>query len=273
MFGVNYADAQDLSRMTARDMLLKIRTMNVDQMNQIVRNMDRETMTRVLQNMDSYTISQLVRSLDPNTMSEIAKRFLAEFSKTRPNSVTTTTIARESNQAPTTNPRSEIASGPPPADEQQNRTPAVQVPDDAQEEQIDLSGISVIANPANPVNELTHDQIHKIYTGEYSNWSQVGGPDLAIKVMTLEEGPDVRIKVTPSASVSVFSSSVFAGVAGTRGALGFVPHMQSRQLRFIVAHDAIKTMAIKFDAPHQVAGTAQADSATPLADLFLAYQR
>ena len=46
MMGAHWANAQDLGGMTTRDMLLKVRTMNVDQMNQIVRTMDRDQMAR-----------------------------------------------------------------------------------------------------------------------------------------------------------------------------------------------------------------------------------
>ena len=35
-------------------------------------------------------------------------------------------------------------------------------------------------NPENPVKNLTSDQVRKIYTGEISNWKEVGGMDHAI---------------------------------------------------------------------------------------------
>ena len=38
-----------------------------------------------------------------------------------------------------------------------------------------------MVNASNPVKDLTLDQIRGIYTGEITNWSQVGGPDLAIQ--------------------------------------------------------------------------------------------
>jgi len=41
-------------------------------------------------------------------------------------------------------------------------------------------GISVVVNPANSVAELTMDQIKLIYTGEITNWKDVGGADHAI---------------------------------------------------------------------------------------------
>lgn len=47
-------------------------------------------------------------------------------------------------------------------------------------------GIAVIVNPANPINELTQEQIAKIYTGAYTNWKELGGPDQPIMVLSRE---------------------------------------------------------------------------------------
>lgn len=49
---------------------------------------------------------------------------------------------------------------------------------------IALDGLPVLVHPQNPVSELTIEQIRKIYTGEITNWKEVGGPDLAIVVIT-----------------------------------------------------------------------------------------
>jgi len=49
---------------------------------------------------------------------------------------------------------------------------------------IGYSGVAVITNPKNTVSELTIAQLRKIFTGEYSNWSQVGGSDAPIKCLT-----------------------------------------------------------------------------------------
>ena len=157
--------------------------------------------------------------------------------------------------------------------EQQNSPSDFQAPEDVREEQMDLSGLVVIAHPSNPVNELTTDQIRKIYSGELTNWNQVGGPDIAVKVMTVGEPSGGQTKVTSNATVSAFASSVFMGVAGKSGALGFVPKLHSRQLRFLGAHQAIKTMAVKIDVPAHGVRTARSDSATGVADFLLAYGR
>lgn len=40
-----------------------------------------------------------------------------------------------------------------------------------------IDGLIFIVNKNNPVSDLTADQIRKIYTGEITNWKEVGGPD------------------------------------------------------------------------------------------------
>lgn len=47
-------------------------------------------------------------------------------------------------------------------------------------------GIAVVVNPENPVSTLALEQIGKIYTGAYTNWNQVGGPDKPIIVLSRE---------------------------------------------------------------------------------------
>ena len=39
------------------------------------------------------------------------------------------------------------------------------------------AAVALVTHPRNPVNELTFDQLRKLYTGEYESWKQVGGPD------------------------------------------------------------------------------------------------
>lgn len=54
------------------------------------------------------------------------------------------------------------------------------------ETKVARDAISFIVNPSNPVKELTMDQLAKIYTGEYSNWNQVGGPNQKITLCSRE---------------------------------------------------------------------------------------
>lgn len=53
-------------------------------------------------------------------------------------------------------------------------------------------GIAIILNPANPVAGLTLEEIAKIYTGEISNWSELGGKDAEIVLIGREAGSGTR---------------------------------------------------------------------------------
>jgi phosphate transport system substrate-binding protein len=53
---------------------------------------------------------------------------------------------------------------------------------------IALDGIAMIVHTSNPVRALSADQVRAIYLDEISNWSQLGGPDLAITVVNKSEG-------------------------------------------------------------------------------------
>ena len=53
-------------------------------------------------------------------------------------------------------------------------------------------GVAVIVNPESNVENLTIEQIKKIYTGEIKNWNEVGGDDAQIVVVSREEGSGTR---------------------------------------------------------------------------------
>lgn len=55
-----------------------------------------------------------------------------------------------------------------------------------------LDGIAIIVNPQNPVQDLTLEQIAKIYTGEITNWKDVGGEDAEIVLIGREAGSGTR---------------------------------------------------------------------------------
>ena len=55
-----------------------------------------------------------------------------------------------------------------------------------------LDGIAIIVNPENPVSDLTIEQIAAVYTGEITNWKDLGGSDAEIVLIGREAGSGTR---------------------------------------------------------------------------------
>jgi phosphate transport system substrate-binding protein len=54
------------------------------------------------------------------------------------------------------------------------------------EYKVALDGLSVYLNEANPIKELSLDQLKNIFTGKVRNWKQIGGQDLPITIYSRE---------------------------------------------------------------------------------------
>ena len=55
-----------------------------------------------------------------------------------------------------------------------------------------LDGIAVIVHPDNPVSDLDVDAIARLYTGEITNWKDVGGNDASVVLIGREAGSGTR---------------------------------------------------------------------------------
>ena len=93
-----------------------------------------------------------------------------------------------------------------------------------------LDGIAVIVNPENPVSELSLEQIAKIYTGEITNWSELGGNDAEIVVIGREAGSGTRDgfeSITKTADACIYrqeltsTGDVITTVAQNPDAIGY----------------------------------------------------
>ena len=56
-------------------------------------------------------------------------------------------------------------------------------PDEFEIKQIAIDGIAIAVHKDNPVQDLTTEQIEKIFTGDITNWSELGGQDKAITTL------------------------------------------------------------------------------------------
>lgn len=96
-----------------------------------------------------------------------------------------------------------------------------------------LDGLAIIIHPANPVRNLTKKQLNGIYTGKYTNWNQVGGPNARIVVIQRESNSGTEesfkelvvgkgILITRGAETQASNGAMKNRVSLTQGAIGFI---------------------------------------------------
>ncbi len=95
---------------------------------------------------------------------------------------------------------------------------------------IAYDGIAIIVNPENTVDDLTIEEIAKIYTGEITNWKEVGGKDAEIVLIGREAGSGTRDgfeSITDTKEKCKLkqeltsTGDVITTVAGNPGAIGY----------------------------------------------------
>lgn len=94
-----------------------------------------------------------------------------------------------------------------------------------------IDGIAVVTDTANAVTDLTKEQLISIYTGQTTNWSELGGEDTAIVVVGREAGSGTRgafeelLEIQDQCTYANeldSTGAVMAKVASTPGAIGYV---------------------------------------------------
>jgi len=116
---------------------------------------------------------------------------------------------------------------------------------------IAVDGIAIIVNPKNTINNLTLSQTRDIFTGNVTNWNQVGGSDAKINVVNREEGSGTRdgiqkivLKGGNFSSGGITQSStgaVRSYVAGDPNAIGYIS--------FAEVDNSVKALSIDGVAP------------------------
>ena len=101
----------------------------------------------------------------------------------------------------------------------------------AAENIVAIDGIAIVTDAANTVSDLTKDQLIAIYSGETTNWSDLGGADQPIVVVGREAGSGTRgafeeiLELEDAckyANELDSTGAVMAKVASTPGAIGYV---------------------------------------------------
>ncbi|MGM0435967.1 MAG: PstS family phosphate ABC transporter substrate-binding protein [Bacillota bacterium] len=163
-------------------------------------------------------------------------------------------------------------------------------PSETQENYAERSGVELTMTPIgkeafvffvnheNPVDDLSIEEIRAIYSGEITNWKDVGGNDEAIKAFQRPEGSgsqtalqnmmgDAKLSEPPSELVVGGMGGIISNTANYKNhknALGFSFRYYSMEL---VNNEAIKHLSLEGVAPSK---DSILDGTYPVADSFYA---
>lgn len=110
-----------------------------------------------------------------------------------------------------------------------------------------LDGIAIIVNENCGVNNLTLEQITKIFTGEITNWNEVGGENLEISCIGRESGSGTRdgfesiTKTSDKCKLSqelTSTGAVITAVSSSKNAIGYA------SLSSVEGQSGIKTVTV-----------------------------
>lgn len=99
---------------------------------------------------------------------------------------------------------------------------------------IGLDSVAIVVHSSNSVGELTMEDASKIFSGEITNWNEVGGSDSDIHVVTREDGSGTRdvfekfvidpyeVEIAAEASVKPSNGEIRASVSRDENSIGFV---------------------------------------------------
>ncbi len=94
-------------------------------------------------------------------------------------------------------------------------------------------GIAVVINPANPVSDITVEQIRGLFSGTIKNWKDVGGADKPVTVVSREAGSGTRssfekiiggISLSKEAVIQDSNGTIRETVANDANAVGYLSH-------------------------------------------------
>jgi len=131
-----------------------------------------------------------------------------------------------------------------------------------QEFVIAKDGVAVIVNPETKVDNLTIEQIKNIYTGQITNWKEVGGDDAPIVVVSREEGSGTRgafteitkVMAKDAAGQEIDNTTKEALVQGSTGAVMQTVATTPNTIGYVslgALSDTVKALKVENVAPSE----------------------
>ncbi len=84
-------------------------------------------------------------------------------------------------------------------------------------------GYVLALNPSNPVDRLSSEQIKQLFDEDITNWRQVGGPDLPVRVFRLEDLDHLYTEAELGSEYEHAGAKIAEQVRTTPGIVAFVP--------------------------------------------------
>ena len=116
-----------------------------------------------------------------------------------------------------------------------------------------IDGVAIVVNPANPVGELSKDQLKKIFAGEIGNWKEVGGADAAISVYIREDGSGTR-ETFEERALDKGQSATGSNVVNSNGAMKTAVAQDKNAIGYVgIGHldEAVKGLVLDGMTPSQ----------------------
>lgn len=147
---------------------------------------------------------------------------------------------------------------------------------------IALDGIVIVVNDANAVSDITLEDAKKVFTGEITNWKELGGEDAEIAVVAREEGSGTRDgfesvvgfesdELVANAEIQNATGAVVQSVNGNKNAIGYISlgaltdEVKALTVEDVEANeDTILDQSYKLQRPFTLAVKKGSDVAEPL---------
>lgn len=114
--------------------------------------------------------------------------------------------------------------------------------------EIGTEDVLVVNNPQAGVGALRLDQVQQLFSGQLTNWKDMGGRDLPVQVWTFSVGEDIQQifsglvmkgrPITSLARLAVSAQAMSDGVGSTPGSIGYLP----RRWKAGNTHEALKAV-------------------------------